>query len=206
MARTARRVWTRLFGTEHFYVFVRYLKPPPQPVEFPVETNGVVVRHMLESDLADIRVKRHEPRDARLSGAVVATRQDQIVGAAWYMDSVTAEQPWSQAVERHLVAPARFTSNIFVVPGDKAAAWAIAKSATDQLATAGVRTIVGVVGVHNPRSILMSRLLGARVVARMAVRYWFGHRTNAVEPVTEDRDAAITTSDDLKPARKPDQR
>jgi hypothetical protein len=124
---------------------------------------------------------------------MVATRQGRIVGAVWYTKSVAVEQPWHVAVEPHLVQPALLTSNIFIVPGDKAAAWALAKSATDQLAATGVRTIVGLVQSHNTPSILMSRLLGARMVARMSVRYWFGRAKAVVEPVTVDKDPAITT-------------
>lgn len=202
-AATVRRIWARLFGREHRYVFVRRLKPPATPVEFPLETNGVVVRYMNESDLANMQVKRHQPRDLRhLAEAVVATRAGQIVGAAWYTDAVTLEQPWYAAVEPHVISPARLTENIFVVPGDKAAAWAIAKSATDRLATTGVRTIVGLIGSHNKPSILMSRLLGGKLVAEMSVRHRFGRSTTVVEPVTDDRDAAITASNSARRERK----
>ena len=192
---TVRRIWTRLFGQEHRYVFVRYLRPPATPVEFPLEANGIVVRYMNDSDRTNLQVQRYQPRDLRhLAEAVVATRAGQIVGAAWYTDSVTAEQPWYRAVEPHLIPPAQLTENIFVVAGDKAAAWAIAKGASDRLATAGVRTIVGLVGSHNKPSILMSRLLGAKMVAEISVRHRFGHSTTVVETVIADQDAAITTS------------
>jgi hypothetical protein len=195
LAATVRRIWTHLFGQEQRYVFVRHLKPPPAPVEFPVETNGVVVRYMEESDCTNLQVMRYQPRDLRhLAEAVVATRAGRIVGAAWYTDSVTEQQPWYQAVKPHLIPPARLTENIFVVPGDKAAAWAITKSASDRLATTGVRTIVGLIGSHNKPSILMSRLLGAKMVAQLSVQHRFGHSTTLVAAVTSDRDAAITTS------------
>jgi len=191
---TVKRFWTHLFGTEERYVFVQYLTPAVAPVELPVETNGLVVRQMLESDLRDPRVKRHEPHEVdRLREAVVATRQGRIVGAAWYTDSVTAEQPWYRAVEPHLVQPAWFDANIFVVPGDKGAAWAISKHATDRVAARGVRCTVALVGVHNKRSILLLRLLGAKMVAQLSARHRFGHTTIAVQPITTDRHAAITT-------------
>ncbi len=199
---SVRRAVSRCFGTEQACVFVRHLKPLPTAVTLPVETNGIVVRSMREDDLLDLRVKRYEPRDiARLSEAVVATRNGHIVGAAWYTDSVSAEQPWYRAVEPHLIRPARLTANIFVVPGDKGAAWAIAKSASERLATIGVRSIVGVVGAQNNRSILMSRLLGAKMVARMSVRHRFGRTTTVVEAVVDDRDAGVTVPDNVRRAR-----
>jgi hypothetical protein len=129
---------------------------------------------------------------------MVATRQGRIVGAVWYTKSVAVEQPWYVAVEPHLVQPALLTSNIFVVPGDKAAAWVLAKSATDQLAATGIQTIVGLVESHNTPSVLMSRLLGARMVARMSVRYWFGCAKAVVEPVSVDKDPAITTPNEAQ--------
>jgi hypothetical protein len=194
LAPTVKRAWTHLFGTEERYVFVQYLTPPAAPVEFPIETNGLVVRQMMESDLRDPRVKRHEPHEVdRLREAVVATRQGQIVGAAWYTDSVTAEQPWYRAVEPHLIRPAWFDANIFVVAGDKGAAWAISKHATDRVATQGVRCTVALVGARNKRSILLLRLLGAKMVAQMSVRHWFGRTTVAVEPIAKDQHAAVTT-------------
>lgn len=193
---TLRRIGSRLFGREQRYVFVRYLTPPASPVTFPVATNGVVVRDMRDSDRTNIHIQRYRPRKLRhLREAVVATRAGQIVGAAWYT-SVTAEQPWYHAVEAHLILPALNTENIFVVPGDKAAAWALAKSVTDQLATTGVRTIVGVIGAHNKPSILMSRLLGAKMVAQMSIRRRLGYRTIVVQRVSTDRDAAISTARD----------
>src|SRR5207247_2492062 len=116
-----------------------HLQAPPTRVELPLEINGVVVRHMTESDLTNILLRRSQPRDLRRPAeAVVATRAGLIVGAAWYTSSVTPEQPWYHAVEPHLILPARATASFFVVPGDKAAAWAIARSATDQLASSGV--------------------------------------------------------------------
>ncbi len=186
-------MWLRLFGTEERYVFVQHLKQPDAPVELPIETNGVVVRQMTDRDRADIRIKRHEPHDNDpLAEAVVATRHDRIVGAAWYTDSVNAEQPWYRVVEPHLILPALFDANIFVVPGDKAAAWAISKYATDRVASTGVRSTVALVGAHNKRSILLLRLLGAKIVARISIRHRFGSTTTVVEPVATDRHAAVS--------------
>jgi hypothetical protein len=191
---TVKRIRAHLFTQEQRYVFVRHLQPPLTPVELPAETNGIVVRYMNDGDLADLHIRRyHPPHLRRPYEAMVAARAGQIVGAAWYTDAVTADQPWYRAVEPHLILPARLHENMFVRPGDKAAAWAIAKTATDRLATTGVRTIVGVIGSHNKPSILMSRLLGARMVAQLTVRHRFGRTTTVVEPVTSDRDAAITT-------------
>ena len=195
---TVKRIGAYLFGQEQRYVFVRHLRPPSTPVELPTETNGIAVRYMMGSDLANIHIRRYQPRNLRHPyEAVVAARAGQIVGAAWYTDAVTADQPWYRAVEPHLIPPARLHENMFVLPGDKAAAWALAKTATDRLATTGIRTIVGVIGSHNKPSILMSRLLGGRMVARMSVRRRFGHSTTVVEAVTNDRDAAVATSKDV---------
>ena len=137
-------------------------------------------------------IRRYEPATPhRLSDGVVAIRDGQIVGAAWYTDTVTAAQSWFKVVEPRLIAPARFTANIFVVPGDKGAAWALMKTASECLATAGVRTIVGVIGVQNTPSILMSRMLGSKMVARLWLRHRFGRTSTTVLPVDTDRDTGI---------------
>lgn len=189
---TLRRVRARLFGIDERYVFVRSLEPPGKALQLPVERKGIVVRVMEASDLADLRVKRHEPPEARGScEAIVATREGRIVGAAWYADAVDAEQPWFEAVRQHVVAPARFTANIFVVAGEKGTAYALAKTGSDWLATKGVRTIVGMVGATNKPSILMTRLLGGKMVARVSIRSRFGLRRIRVEPLAKDVDTAI---------------
>jgi hypothetical protein len=162
-------------------------------VRLPTELNGVVVREMQASDLEDPQVRWHEPASPyRLSEGIVATRGGQIVGAAWYVDAVTAEQPWYRAIEPRLALPARFAVNLFVVPDDTGAAWALSKTATDALATAGVRTIVGIINARNTRSILMTRLLGSKMAARMTVRRRFGRATTIVEAVGEDRASGIS--------------
>ena len=193
MGPTLRRVRTRLYGGEHFCLFVRHLTPPPDPVEFPIETNGIVVRLMTEHDRGEALIRRYEPRGIRgPCEGIVATRGGRVVGAAWYADTVTAMEPWYRAVEPHLIPPARFTAGIFVVRGNKGAAWALVKSASDRLASAGVRTIVGLVGIRNAPSVLLSRFLGARMVGRVSVRYRLGRRLITVETVTNDRDTGIT--------------
>jgi hypothetical protein len=90
-----------------------------------------------------------------------------------------------------VVAPARFTANIFIVPGEKGAAYALAKTGSDWLATKGIRTIVGMVGATNKPSILMTRLLGGKMVARVSIRSRFGVRTIRVEPLAKDVDTAL---------------
>jgi hypothetical protein len=190
---TLQRIWAGLFGTEDRYVFVQYYTPPATPIVLPVEMNGVVVRRLTASDAQDLQIKWHEPRDVdRVAVAVVATRQGQIVGAAWYTDAVTPDQPWYQAVQPHLALPALSDANLFVVPGDKAAGWAISKIATDQVASRGVRSTVALVSTHNKRSIFLLRLLGAKIVARIRIRRWFGYTTTAVESVAADQDAAVS--------------
>jgi len=188
----AARAWGRLFGAREGCVFVRSLKPPARPVRLPAELNGVVVRQMEPSDLHNPRVRWHEPAIAyRWTEAIVATRDGQIVGAAWYVDAVNAAQPWYRAVEPHLAAPARFAVNLFVAPGDKGAAWALGRTATDALATDGVRTIVGIISAKNTRSILMTRLLGSRMVARVITHRRFGRTTTTVEAIADDRRSGI---------------
>ncbi len=194
---TIRRGWARLFGKQDWYVFVRHLTPPSPPVEFPIETNGIRVRQMMESDLDQVarllpfemdrrpRRERRARMQSRLADGVVATRQDRIVGAAWFMAAVTADQPWYQVVEPHLIPPARLTTQIFVVPGEKGTAWILAKHANDHLATLGIRTVVGLIAVDNKPSMLVSRLLGGKMVGRKADRYWFGRRETKAEPVSE---------------------
>jgi hypothetical protein len=174
------------------YVFVRTLKAPANPRHLPVEDKGIVVRVMEDSDRADLRLRRHEPPEARgPCEAIVATSQGRIVGAAWYADVVTAEQPWFAAVRPHVIAPARFTASIFVAPGEKAAAYTLAKTGSDWLATKGVRTIVGMVGAANKPSILMTRLLGGKMVARVSIRTSWGRRTTEVERLEKDVDTAL---------------
>ena len=193
LASTVRRAWTHLFGTEDRCVFVQYHKPPSVPVELPVEVKGLIVRHMTEHDRRDAWVRRHEPDDIGcLAEAFVATRREQIVGAAWYTHSVTPAQPWYRAAEPHLVPPAWLDANLFVVPGDKGAAWAISKTAADYLGAAGIRSTVALVAAHNKRSILLLRLLGAKMVARISLRHWFGQTSAVVEPVAQDQHNAVT--------------
>jgi len=160
-----------------------------------VQLNGIVVRQMQASDLQNPRVLWHEPATPyRLAEGMVATREGEIVGAAWYVDSVNEEQPWYRVVEPHLATPARFAVNLFVAPGDKGAAWVLGRTATDALASSGVRTIVGIIAAKNTRSILMTRLLGSKMVARITVRRRFGRTTTTVQPVEDDRRSGITTA------------
>jgi hypothetical protein len=191
--RTWQRTLRRLQGERESCIFLRPLKPPATPVHLPTELNGVVVREMQASDLEDPSVRWHEPDTPyRLSEGVVATRAGQIVGAAWYVDSVNATQPWYRAIEPHLMLPARFAVNLFVAPDDRGAAWALGRTATDALASAGVRSIVGIISATNTRSILMTRLLGSKMVARVKTQRRFGRTTVTVDPVSDDRESGIT--------------
>ena len=182
---TLALAWRRLYGDQEFYLFVRPLTPPATPVALPTQANGVTLRRAQAADRSDLQVRRHEPPEAHGTAvdSFVAERQDRIVGAAWYVDAVTPAQPWYAAVVPHVTAPARFTANIYVRPGEKGAAWALAKTASDVLAAAGVRTIVGMVGAANKPSILLTRMLGGRIVARLHMRHRWGRRTITVEPV-----------------------
>jgi hypothetical protein len=189
---TLRRLRARLFGIDQRYVFVRSLKVPAKPVHLPVEDKSIAVRLMEPVDRTDLRLRQHEPPESRgPCDAIVATSQGRIVGAAWYADVVTAEQPWFEAVRPHVVEPSRFTASIFVVPGEKAAAYTIAKAGSDWLATKGVRSIVGMVGATNKPSILMTRLLGGKMVGRVTIRSSWGRRTTEVERLEKDVDTAL---------------
>jgi hypothetical protein len=194
---TIRRGWARLFGSEEWYVFVRHLAAPAAAVPFAAETAQVTLRPMVEGDLEEVARllpfdldRRPAPQRIErirngLSEAVVATRAGRIVGAVWFADTVNHQQPWYEAIRSHLTLPTRLTVNVFVVPGQKAAAWAMMKHGNERLAAAGVRSVVGLIQASNKAAILMSRMLGSKMVARQSVRYWFGHRTTAVEPMTE---------------------
>jgi hypothetical protein len=191
-AATLQRARNRLFGADERYVFVRHPKPPAQPLSLPTEQRGVVVRAATPADAADSHMRQHRPRDEQpVTDLFVATRDGQIVGAAWYTDVVTPSQPWYAAVAPHLELPAVFTANLFVVPGDKGASWALLKTANEALAQRGIRTIVGMISTHNSASILMARLLGARLCARVTIRYWCGLPRTSVAAVARDNDAAL---------------
>jgi hypothetical protein len=182
------RAWSRLFGSEERYVFVQQLKPPAAPVTLPVETNGMIVRQMTARDRDNLPLRRQEPWEINdLALGFVITRDDQIIGAEWYTDSVRPGEEWYPVVEPHLLPPAWFDANMFVVPGEKGAAWALFKTATDVVATSGVRCTVALVGTRNKPSIFLLRLLGAKIVGRIKVRYRFGRKISVAEPVTEDK-------------------
>ncbi|MEO8605304.1 MAG: hypothetical protein ABI629_22230 [bacterium] len=191
-AKTLRRAHTRLFGVDERYIFARRPKPPPAPLRLPIERQGVVVRTATPADADDANMRQHRPRDQQpLLDVFVATRDGHIVGAAWYTDIVNAAQPWYAAVLPHIALPAVFTANVFVVPGDKSAGWALVKTADEALAQRGVRSIVGMISTHNRPSILLARLLGARLCARVTIRYWLGRPRLSVAAVQTDDDAAL---------------
>jgi hypothetical protein len=196
---TIRRGWARLFGEESWCVFVRHLQPPKTQVEFPFEKNGMTIRRMTESDVDAVATampfdldrqplpERRVRLRQRLPGAVVATRDGRVVAAVFYTEAVNEQQPWYPAVAPHLVPPARFTANIFALPDARGAAWAVAKHGNDWLAACGVRTVVGLIRSDNAPSILVSRLLGSKIVARRSDRYLFGWRRTTIEAATESR-------------------
>jgi len=190
--KTLRRAQNRLFGVDERYIFVRRPKPPAAPLTLPIEQQGVVVRAATPADADDMNMRQHRPRDQQpVVDVFVATRDGRIVGAAWYTDIVNAAQPWYAVVAPHVDAPAVFTANIFVVPGDKGASWALVKTANEALAQRGIRTIVGMISTHNAPSILMARLLGARLCALVTIRYWLGLSRITVAAVQKDTDAAL---------------
>lgn len=199
VVETLRRAGRRLFGREEWLVVVRRIEPPAAPVRLPVEVDGLTIRGIQESDidalaeampfdldrrgLAERRMRLRE----RLPVGLVAVRGGRIAGAAWYLDRVEPDQPWYEAVRPSLELPARFTAAIFVVPGEKAAAWSLSRVATDWLGEGGVRSLVALVRVENRPSLLLARMLGGRVVARQTVRRNFGRTTIDVVPVPDDR-------------------
>lgn len=192
---TWRQVRTRLFGSETYYVMLRRLEPPPASVELPCAIAGATVRAMTAADVDAVaarvpfRMSRLPQRErcaaiARcLDDAVVAVRDGRVVGAAWYGDQFDAGQPWFAVVEPHAPRPVRIGLGFFVVAGEQVAAWQLARVATDRLAARGVRTLVVPIRSDNKPSMLMSRLNGARMVARCVVRYRWGRRTVRAEAV-----------------------
>lgn len=191
LGAVVQRTWHRLFGSDSRYVFVRAVSPISQPVAPVLQHHGILVRPMEERDLGDPVLRRYEPKEMdRLCEALVATQNGRIVGAAWYADAVTPEQPWYQIVEPFLEWPAWFGASIFVAPDAKGAGWALTQYANMRVAAAGVRSLVALVSPDNRPSILRMRLQGGRVVGRLTTRRWFGRVTTFVEPVT-DSDAGI---------------
>ncbi|GIW39434.1 MAG: hypothetical protein KatS3mg076_0011 [Candidatus Binatia bacterium] len=196
---TARRLRERLFGEEEIFVLVRSLVPPVVPPPLPAVVNGVLVREMTAEDVDTVarilpfdlgrqplRVRRRRLEKA-MPDAFVALRGERIVGACWYWNEVTPEKPWFPAVRDHLVPPSRLTGGIFALPGERAAAWALARRATDCLAARGVRTVVGCIGAKNRPSLLVSRLLGGKIVARQTIRYVLGRARIHVVRVDDRR-------------------
>ncbi|GIW44139.1 MAG: hypothetical protein KatS3mg077_1421 [Candidatus Binatia bacterium] len=191
---TVRRAWRRLFGKEEHFILIRYLDPPVHPVELPATVNGIVVRQMSEADIEsvarlapfDLNRSPIEVRCARLREclpeAFVALRDGRIVGASWYADRAKADQPWFGVLADKLIEPSRLTAGIFSVPGERAAAWVLSRQATAWLSAHGIRTVVGFIRVENQPSLVLSRMLGGRIVARQSVRYCLGVGRVHVEP------------------------
>lgn len=196
---TLRHASRRLFGREDVFVLLRYLSPVTRAVELPVEVNGFLVRRMSEVDLD--RVAQLIPSDLTLRSfavrrrmlrqcleeSFVVIREGNIVGASWYTAAVNRRQPWYRLLEGDLISPLRLNVGIFVIPGAKGAAWTLARTASDVLAARGVRTVVGVVRARNQSSLVLSRLLGSRVVARQATRYFFGRAISWAERIDDTR-------------------
>lgn len=191
---TLRRIRHRLFGAESRYIFVRYLEAPDAAFALPASDKGITVRALCDRDASAFLVRRYTPREARVypTQALVAANGDELVGAIWYTEAVAPEQPWFAVVEPHLRTPAVFTANLYIRSDAKGAAWALVKLGSDFLASKGIRTIVGDVSTTNRPSILMTRLLGGRIVARVDIRYWWGCRATTVAPVDADRDTALS--------------
>lgn len=197
IVKTLRLIWTRIFGSYELYVFVRPLKPSG-PLEMPLETNGISIRRMHERDADDVArllpfelnrfplVQRRQRILDRLGDGIVATRSGRIVGAAWFLEDVAPTKRWYEIVKQHVVLPARMTTNLFVVSGEKNAGFAISKCAGDWLAAAGVRTIVSQIRADNKPSIIVARLLGGRLVARQVEHFWFGRRRTEVVSVENE--------------------
>jgi len=200
---TARRIWERLFG-------IRYLESPREPVELPATVNGIIVRQMSEADIdavarsAPFELGRQslKARCARLREclpeAFVALREGRIVGASWYADGAKPDKPWFEIVADKLVPPSRLTAGIFSVPGEKAAAWALSRYASAWLAARGIRTVIGFIRAENRPSLVLSRVLGGRIVACQSVRYCLG------VPVVRVKPAADTDAFGGRPAPGPD--
>jgi hypothetical protein len=166
-------------------------------VTFPAEIKGALVRAMRPEDLDEVArlipfSLSRMPLAERRAGvarcwkdSAVALRGERIVGAVWYMDNVGPEQPFYSVIEPHIRRPARLTAGVFVVPGEKIGAWGLVHAASGRLAALGVRTTVSTVRADNKPSILMARIHGGALVARVSIHYRFGRRSTHVEPTTD---------------------
>ena len=213
---TLNRAWVRVFGVEEYYLFVRHLAAPAAAVELPLLVNGVTLREVQDGDLDEVArlfpfdLLPYGLRDRRrrlqhhLADGFVAVRDGRVVGAAWYLAQVTPDQSFYAVVQPHVLLPARVTRFLLVIPGEKAAAWVISKHATERLATQGVRTIVSRIPAYNKPSMLVARMLGAKMVGREVARYRFGCQQWSTEPVGEAQAFNAGTAKDAGrgPARR----
>src|SRR5262249_11174789 len=157
-------------------VFIRYLPNEPS-ARLPLAIGkDLSLRPMSEADVETVSrlipfeldraawPTRSEKLRRRLDGAVVAMRGARIVGATWYADEVHAGQPWFALVQPHLRTPAWFTVNTFVAAGERGVALPLVKNAGEQLSRHGVRSLVSMIQATNEPSLLIARLVGARLV------------------------------------------
>jgi hypothetical protein len=146
------------------------------------------VARMLPFELGPYPLRVRQQRlEQALPDAFVVLRSEKIVGACWFLDAVTPQQRWFGAIKDHLIPPSRYTDGIFAVPGEKAAAWVLARHASDCLALRGVKSVVACINVKNQPSLVVSRLLGGKIVARATTHYIFGRRRIRVVPVEDKR-------------------
>lgn len=193
--RTADRAWTRLFGREEYVVFVRKLVAVDPPPVFPVEIKGAEVRAMRLEDIDEVArlmpfslsrmpiSERRRALQACWQDSSVAWRGARIVGAVWYADSVGPTHPWYTLAVPYLRLPARLTTGVFVIPGEKIGSWALVHAASQRLATLGVRSTVSTVRSDNKPSMLMARMHGSELVARVCIEYRFGRRRAVAQAV-----------------------
>ncbi len=193
---TAERIWTRLFGTEEYVVFIRPLEAAAEPFTLPVEIKGATVRPMREEDIDTVarlmpfslsRMPLAERRASLARGwreSAVAQCGERLVGAVWYLDSVGPNQPFYAVAKPYIREPARLTAGMFVIPGEKVGSWAMVNAASQRLAALGVRCTVSAVRAGNKASMIMSRMHNGTLVARVSIRYRFGRRTTHAEPAS----------------------
>lgn len=195
LRKTALWAWTRLFGREEYVVFVRKLVALHPPLAFPVDIKGAQVRAMRLEDIDEVArrmpfslsrlpvsARRRALQDCWQESAV-AWRGNQIVGAVWYADSVGPAHPWYNVVAPHLRLPARLTTGVFVIPGEEIGSWALIHAASQRLASLGVRSTVSTVRSDNKPSLLMARMHGGELVARVRIAYHFGRRRAVAQEV-----------------------
>lgn len=202
---TLKLAWHRCFGKEEWFGFVRYLEPEPASPLLPRDVNGFTIRPMQRESLdaaaalapASIwRLPLHRRREQVvewLGTTLVAERGGRLVGIISYRDCSNTAEPWREILRFWLREPVWMTKFFYVVPGERGAAWALASCGNDWCASQGVRCVVAFIRTDNRPSLLVTRLLGGKLVCRMVRRYRFGREEVEYYPVSEEEASELLT-------------